>query len=260
MFSQEPGRGTIVNPPVPSLPAGFRELASKNAAAPCLEPPPLPGLEDYNGPMAKTVGLFARALERKSVHDPHYKPGVTLCSLGAKDKFELFLQDSTDPITFLSAGFDAAIDHASDRDPSYGQGWEGYSKRFGADLADRGSSKFFKDFAYPTLFAEDPRYYRLGHGGTAERFVHAAEHSVIAHRGDGRRMFNFSEWLGTASAVAVSNLYHPGEKRGAGEMSRNMGFRLANDIAFDVLREFWPDVAHKFKLPFRGTDVKSPKR
>jgi len=202
--------------------------------------------------MKKAVGLFARALERKSVHQPRYKPGVVLCSMRPEDKFILFVDDSIDPVTFLSAGFDAATDQATYRDPTYGQGTVGYAKRFGADLADRVSSKFFKDFVYSTLFSEDPRYYRLGSGSTGHRLLHAAEHLVVAHSADGRRMFNFSEWLGTGSAAVLNNLYHPGEDRGAGAMARNVGIRFAGDVGFDVLREFWPEIARKFKLPFRG--------
>jgi len=39
----------------PPVPPKFKELATKNATAPCLEPPPLPGLAEYEGPMKKTV-------------------------------------------------------------------------------------------------------------------------------------------------------------------------------------------------------------
>ena len=63
--------------------------------------------------MKKTVGFFARALERKAVHPPHYLPGVFLCSLSVKDKFVLFVQDSLNPIAFLDSGFNAGLDQAS---------------------------------------------------------------------------------------------------------------------------------------------------
>ena len=202
--------------------------------------------------MKKTVGLFARAFERKSVHPPHYKTGMPLCALRTKDKFLLFVEDLIDPLTLLSAGFDAGIDHASNRDQSFGQGTTGYGKRFGADMADRLSSRFFKDFAYPTIFSEDPRYYRLGQGGTRKRILHAAEHLVIAHHNNGTRMFNYSAWLGTTSRVALSNLYHPGNERGGGAMARQVGYGFAGNIGFDVLREFWPETAQKAELPFRG--------
>lgn len=231
---------------IPAVPSSFVQQASRNVVASCLEPPRLPGLSDYDGPMKKTVGLFARALERKSVHEAHYKPGVPLCALRTRDKFLLFVEDSIDPLTFLSAGFDAGTDQASNRDSTFGQGATGYAKRFGADLADRVSSKFLKDFAYPTMFSEDSRYYRLGHGGARRRLLHAATHLVIAHPGDGTRMFNYSQWLGTGSAVALSNFYHPGNERGAGAMARRMGYGFAASMGFDVLREFWPEIARKF--------------
>lgn len=64
-------------------------------------------------------------------------------------------------------------------------------------------------------------------------------------------MINASEWLGTASAVALSNTYHPGNQRGFASAARRVGFSFAQDVGFDLLREFWPEIARKFKLPFR---------
>jgi hypothetical protein len=208
--------------------------------------------EDYEGPFAKVVGVFGRKLERRSVHAPHYKPGALLCTLELKDKFILFVQETVDPVTFLHVGFNAGIDQARNADPSFGQGAAGYGKRFGANLAGEASSQFFKVFAYPPIFSEDPRYYRLAHGPAGKRFLHAVEHSVIAHREDGTLTFNYSEWLGTTSAVALGNVYHPGNRRGVAPAARRVGYGVATDVGFDVLREFWPEIARKFRLPFRG--------
>src|SRR2546421_4557146 len=124
-------------PPQPPPAAPFPEEATKNAAAPCVQPPPMVRLEDYDGPLKKTVGTFARPLERKSVHPPHYKPGTVLCTLNPKDKFLLFVHSTFDPVTFLSAGFNAGLDQAQDTDDSFGQGAAGYGKRFGAAFADQ---------------------------------------------------------------------------------------------------------------------------
>ena len=49
-----------------------------------------------------------------------------------------------------------------------------------------------------------------------------------------------------------SNLYHPGNKHTVGPTARNVSYQFAADIGFDVLREFWPDIARELKLPFRG--------
>ncbi|MGB0037081.1 MAG: hypothetical protein WBP79_16565, partial [Candidatus Acidiferrales bacterium] len=64
-----------------SVPGILQEETQKNPAAPCVEPAPTVRWEDYQGPSAKLVGLFARKLERRSVHAPHYKPGAVLCTL-----------------------------------------------------------------------------------------------------------------------------------------------------------------------------------
>jgi hypothetical protein len=225
---------------------------SRIAGEPCVQPAPMVSWSDYNGPLKKAVGLFARALERKSVRPPHYKPGALLCSLDLKDKFVLFVEDSLDPVTFLSSGFSAGMDQASNRDRSFGQGAAGFGKRFAADFTDQASSRFFKDFAYPSLFSEDPRYYRLAYGSVGKRLRHATEHVFVAHHSDGTQMANYSEWLGTVSATTLSNAYHPGNHRGAGSVAQRAGFSVMQDMGFDVLREFWPEISRKLKLPFRG--------
>ena len=234
------------------LPGSTRhEGTTKNAAAPCLEPPPLLRWQDYQGPFQKVVGVFAGKLELKSAHPPHYKPGTVLCSLEVKDKFMLFVRDTFDPISFLAAAFEAGWDQAANRDPTFGQGPEGYGKRFGADFAGQTTWRFFTDFAYPTIFSEDPRYYRLIHGTGRRRFLHAVEHTFVAQRDSGKHMFNISQWLGTATAVALNDAYHPGNQRGLTPALRVSGYALATGMGFDVLREFWPDIARKLRMPFR---------
>ncbi len=84
----------------------LQEEAIPNAAAACVQPAPMVRIEDYDGPLKKVVGTFARPLERKSVHPPNYKPGVKLCTLKFTDKFALFVQDSLDPVVFLGTAFD----------------------------------------------------------------------------------------------------------------------------------------------------------
>jgi len=65
MQGQQDGDGS------PALPSKIQaEETQPNATAPCLQPPPLVGWEDYQGPMRKVVGAFARKLERKAAHPP----------------------------------------------------------------------------------------------------------------------------------------------------------------------------------------------
>ena len=249
------------NPPeaawtAPSLNAPLRrpvpdDEAAKSQAVPCLQPPPFVKWDDYQGPFQKVVGAFAGKLELKSAHPPHYKTGTVLCSLQVKDKFKLFVRETFDPLTFLSIAFDAGLDHSSNQDPTFGQGAAGYGRRFGANFAQHTTSRFFSEFAYPTIFSEDPRYYRLAHGSGRQRLFHAVEHTFVARHDNGNPMFNASKWLGTASSAALNDVFHPGNERGFTPALRASGYSLAIGMGFDVLQEFWPEIARNPKMPFR---------
>ena len=141
-------------------------------------------------------------------------------------------------------------------DPAFGQGSVGYGRRFGADFFGQTTWRFFTDFAYPTMFAEAPRYYRLIHGSGRRRFLHAVQHTFVAQRDSGKHMFNVSGWLGTATAIALNDVYHPGNERGLTPAMRTGGYALAAGMGFDILREFWPDIARKLRMPFR--DAREP--
>ncbi len=248
--TQKPGASNPTPPPVPTV-TPEREQAQLNPSAPCIQPAPMVTWQEYDGPLQKVVGVFGRRLEQRSVGRGHYKPGAVMCTLETKQKFLLFVQDMIDPVTFLSVSFNAGISQAENSDPTFGQGAEGYGKRFAAGTVDEASSLFFKDFAYPTLFREDPRYYPLSEGSTGSRLWHASRHAFVAHSENGRLMFNFSEWLGTISAASLSNLYHPGNRRGFAPTAENVGESVGSDVGYDILREFWPEIAQKFRLPFR---------
>jgi hypothetical protein len=230
----------------------LQEEAAVNPSAPCLEPPAIIHLEEYQGKFKKSVGVFARKLERKSVPRPHYKAGAVLCTLVVKDKFLLFFRNTLDPASFLSMGFSAGLDQAHNNDPSFGQGAAGYGKRFGANFAGLASGSFFGDFVYPTIFAEDPRYYPLAHGGGRKRLLHALGHAFIANRENGTHMVNASQWFSLTTGAVLSNTYHPDNRRGVAPVAQRVAYGAVEGMGFDVLREFWPEMARKFKLPFRG--------
>jgi hypothetical protein len=219
----------------------------------CIQPAKLYSAADYEGPLKKIVVYFARKPEIKTVH-PHPRRGLTLCALDASEKFHLFIQDTIEPVTFIGAAFDSGLAQAENDDTSFGQGTAGYAKRYGAALADSVSSGFFHTYLFPVVFRQDPRYYRKLDGSAPSRLGHALSHVFVAESDSGRKTLNFSEWLGTTSAVVLSNTYHPGNSRGVGPAAQRIGVSIAWDAGFDVLREFWPEVVRRLKLPFKDRD------
>src|SRR4029077_8464232 len=84
--------------------------------------------------------------------------------LSPKRKFQLAWKSASDPVTFAAVGFVAGLDQAGDRWGAYGQGTQGYAKRFGATYADVFVGTFIGSAALPSLLKQDPRYFYKGTG------------------------------------------------------------------------------------------------
>jgi hypothetical protein len=165
--------------------------------------------------------------------------------LTSGQKFHLFVKDAVDPFEFVAAGIEAGIGQASNEFPAYGQGAEGYGKRYGAALADGVSSEFFSNFFFPVLLKEDPRYFRLGEGSVKHRIGHSLAQVFVSRKDSGGRTFNFSNILGAVSAGGVSNAYYPPGDRGFGLTMSRAGIALIYGSAGGLIDEFWPDIQRK---------------
>jgi hypothetical protein len=166
--------------------------------------------------------------------------------LTAGEKFKLFEHSSLDPFVFAAAAFQAGLSQATDEFPQYGQGAEGYAKRYGATFADQVSSNFFANFLYPVLLKEDPRYFRLGQGTVKRRMVYSLEQEFVAHKDSGGKTFAFENVLGAFTSGTLSNAYYPSNDRGVGlTVSRSVISMLYGSVG-GLFSEFSPDIQRKF--------------
>jgi hypothetical protein len=159
--------------------------------------------------------------------------------LTAKHKFELAWKSTSDPITFLGVGAIAGVDQAGHRWGAYGQGVQGYSKRFAATYADVLAGTFIGSAILPSLLKQDPRYFYKGKGTTRSRIFYALASSVIC-KGDNRRWQpNYSSIAGNLAAGGLSNLYYPANDRnGLGTVVTTALTRLAETAVANVFQEF----------------------
>jgi hypothetical protein len=165
--------------------------------------------------------------------------------LTVRGKFKLAFKDSIDPFTFASAGFYAGIAQWQNSYPGYGQGAQGYAKRYGAAYADQAIGNFFTEAMFPTLLHQDPRYFRLGFGSKWSRLGYALSRTLITRSDTGKNVFNSSEFLGNAAAAGISTIYYPASQRTIGEVGEKLGIQIIGDTGFNVLSEFWPDMRRK---------------
>ncbi len=168
--------------------------------------------------------------------------------LDAKRKFYIAAKDSFDyPVYPLSAAF-AGLYQIENQNPSFGQGVDGFAKRWGASYADQAIGNLMTEGLFPAMLREDPRYFRIGPGSGSNwhRVGYALTRVIVGKRDSGQWDFNYSEWLGNGAAVAISNLYYPSDTRNVSDNLQKWGIQVATDAFSNVLKEFWPDWKRKF--------------
>jgi hypothetical protein len=165
-------------------------------------------------------------------------------SLTSGKKFKLAVQ-YLNPYTFAFVAAEAGINQARNHPEDYGQGAEGYGKRYGAGLADGLTDGIFVTGVYPSLFHQDPRYYRLGEGGFTHRAGYAVTRILVTRQDSGRKAFNFSEVFGSFSSAALAVTYYPKNERDFSDVAERAGVQFAFDAGFNLLKEFYPEIERK---------------
>jgi hypothetical protein len=173
-----------------------------------------------------------------SIHDA---PPLT-----TKQKFRLMSRTMIDPFFFVSAGITAGLGQATNSFSQYGQGATGFAKRYGAAVADNADSNLFSNFVYPSIFKQDPRYFRSGEGSVKKRIGTAIMQEFVARKDSGGHTISYSNILGALTAGSISNVYYPSEDRGFGLTMSRAGTALGWGTLGNVLLEFWPDIDQRW--------------
>ncbi len=172
---------------------------------------------------------------------PCYQP------LSSSERFRLFVKRSAPRFSLAGVAFDAAYSQLTNDWPAYGQGADGYGKRFGATFADAEARTFIKTFLLPALLHQDPRYFRSSNFGVLPRAIYAATRVVITRNDRGRTTVNISELLGTVITKSFSNAYYPVPERGVGQTANRIAGGLLSSALSNLQREFWPDIRRKLR-------------
>ena len=166
-------------------------------------------------------------------YDPHP------VALTTKEKFNLAWKTTIDPFTFAIVAGIAGVQQAENSFSGYGQGAQGYFKRYGASYADAASGTFIGSAILPAVLKQDPRYYYKGTGSTRSRFSYALANAVICKGDNGRWQVNYSNIVGNLAAGGISNLYYPAQNRnGVGLTFENGLIGIGSTAAANLFEEF----------------------
>jgi hypothetical protein len=248
---------------------------------PQAEPPPQPAQQPSGQPPAaqqpqpatpSTAQSSGQATSGQKPADPNDPPGTTQSDAGSKDrlffalpnfltlensahvppmtvaqKYKVAVRSSFDYVQYPWYAALAGISQAQNSEPGYGQGAEGYAKRFGAAFADGTIENFMVNAVVPAALHTDPRYYQLGTGGFVHRTGYALSRLFVTRTDSGHNTFNTGEIGGSLAAAAISTYsYHPEADKNFPNTASVWGTQVGYDAIRIVLNEFWPDIRRKF--------------
>jgi hypothetical protein len=168
--------------------------------------------------------------------------------LTSKQKFQLAVDETIAPSRFLGSAFTAGISQARDGLSDYGQGWQGYGKRYGSSVASNASSHLFGTGLIPSLTHEDPRYFVKVFGSPKNRILYAMSRVLITRTDDGRSTFNWSYVMGGLMAEGLATSYLPDSERTYGKTFTRFGVRVGFGALDNVVKEYWPTIFKSLRI------------
>lgn len=162
--------------------------------------------------------------------------------LKVKEKYVLSLHQAFDISAHIGNAFQAALQQAANGQPRYGQGWDAYAERFGANEGDQISSSILIYGVLPSILHDDPRYFRQGRGSPMARVWYAINRTFVTRRDKGTSGFNTSQIAGQLIACGISTSYYPPQDRSVSRVFSNWGVNLGGNSAYNVLSEYYPDL------------------
>jgi hypothetical protein len=185
----------------------------------------------------KPVVLY-NLLQQRSIVFPDIAYSTERLSTG--QKFQLFVDNSisVNAITWSMLG--SALGQAVNSPTGYEQGWDGYAKRFGADMGREASGEFFGTFMIASVLHEDPRFYAEINPGFFHAVKYSAQRVFIMTKDDGHEGIAWSRLGGPLLAEGLANVYYPDRNRTVGDTFFRYGLDLASRAGGNMLREYWP--------------------
>ena len=168
-----------------------------------------------------------------------YKPLTT------KEKYKLAFDDALDPGTFALGAIFAAQAQWAGTTPAFGHGASAYARYFAASTTDFIVGDLMTEAVFPGILHQDPRYFRKGSGGGWSRVGYAIGQIVWTHTDARGMQVNYSEILGNATAVGISNAYYPDSRTLSNNVAK-LSIQLGVDAISNILKEFSPDLERAF--------------
>jgi len=195
------------------------------------------GLSQHELAMAQ---LKAEEQQRVLGIFPHffvsYEPNPA--PLTAAQKFHLGWKTIIDPVRLIGTGIAAGIQQERNTYREFGQGTEGYAKRFGAQYADRVTGTIIGHVVTQSIFHQDPRYFYKGTGSFRSRALYAIATAFVCKGDNGHWQPDYSDVVGGLASGEISTLYYPASSRTELRLFHNVLEGFGGRAAAHLVDEF----------------------
>jgi hypothetical protein len=169
--------------------------------------------------------------------EPHPAP------LSPTQKLHLASKMLLDPTTFAAVGITAGIEQGMNSYRQFGQGAEGFAKRFGAAYGTAASGILITSVLADSVFHQDPRYFYSGQGTKAQRAWYAVKSAFLTRGDNGKWQPPYATLTGMIASAELSQAYLPGSRTQYTLLGRSLMFRFGGLVGLNLAEEF---LAKKF--------------
>ncbi len=169
-----------------------------------------------------------------TVKDPH----AVMAPLTTHQKYAIFWHRTFDVSLPVEALMFAGGSQAVGYSPRYGSGAGAFASRFGSYAGSIASSSLFTDAVFPSIFHQDPRYFRKGRGSIKSRLWYAIYSEAITRNDSGATAFNVSGLLGFGASTALTDAWYPRNSVTFGNTMQRFAIKLGISAFLNIVREF----------------------
>jgi hypothetical protein len=166
---------------------------------------------------------------------PEFKP------MTQSEQFHHYVKSTFSVDSLLRSAVGAGILQLSDTPREWGQGAEGYARRFGNSYAQQIMRQTIM-YGASDLLHEDNRYVPSGKSGAGARLKYAVASTFLARKDDGTRRFSYSRIASTLSVAFISREWQPPSENRPQDAAASFGTVLGSEVGFNGAREFLPKV------------------
>jgi len=160
--------------------------------------------------------------------------------LTGKERFIEYLTRTVGPVPLCVEAAVAGLDQGLDRPPEWHQEAGGYGKRL-ANVMAYNTVRQTLTFGMAALLDEDTRYFPSQSQSAWQRTMHALR-STLTARHHGQEVFSVAAITGVVGTALISRAWVPPSWRHGKDVAASIGVTLAGSAAFNVVREFLPDL------------------